>query len=185
MTIAVSVKPVPQGAMRTALRLLRLAALVTAVMLPLSLTLFWVLLDERGTMALLPSRVDAALSLGYVERALGLVLSMIPVGILIFGLVRLRAYVAALLDGDIFSSSAAGALRDFAIAIGASALIKPFVAALVSVAITWSALPGQRMLSLQLSSETLLSVLFAGTIALGAWSMQQAAKIAEENAQFV
>ncbi|WP_404406294.1 DUF2975 domain-containing protein [Pelagibacterium halotolerans] len=169
---------------RTSISALRLMALLTILALPVGMAYFWFALDGAELKGILhmPATADPV---GTFERGAGFALSMIPGGVLIFGLVRLRACLAAFLSGAIFSSTASAGLRDFAIGIGASALARPFVSALLSVVLSWSAPPGQRMIVFSISSDTILFVLFAGTIAAAAWVMQQAARIAEENAQFV
>jgi hypothetical protein len=69
--------------------------------------------------------------------------------------------------------------------VGASALIKPLITALLSLFLTWDAPAGSRQLVLQFGSDTALFVLFAGAFLAATWSMQRAALLAEENSQFV
>ncbi|MCD7059066.1 DUF2975 domain-containing protein [Pelagibacterium xiamenense] len=185
MTATVPISAPLSAPVRTGIAALRLGALVAAIVLPVGMALFWFTLDRSGLANLLHIPAGAPRPVGLLERGAGFGLSMIPLGILVFGLIRLRACLAAFLSGAIFSSAASGGLRDFAIAIGASALIKPFIGALLSLVLSWSAPPGQRMIAFYVSSDTILFVLFAGTISAMAWAMQQAALLAEENAQFV
>lgn len=183
MTMSMSGRP--EGRLRIVLLTLRIAALLVAVALPITLTSFWLFVDPSGVSALVPLPGKPQILLGNFERIAGLSLSMLPAGILIFGLIRLRAYLAALLQGAIFSGATSRALKDFALAVGASVLARPIISAVLSVVLTWSAPPGQQTLSFSLSLDTVLLLIFAATIGLAAWTMQLATAIAEENSRFV
>jgi len=166
-------------------RALALAMLVTSVALPLVVALYWLLAspEELARLAGMPPAGLAGFQPG--ARFITLLLVELPVLLLVWGLLRLRTCLAAFAAGRPFSVPALAALRDFAISLGVSVLVKPLSGAALSVVLSWNAPPGQRQLALQVSSDTLLLLLFAGVIAALAWAMGEAAAIAEEHRQIV
>ncbi|MFT7759296.1 UNVERIFIED_CONTAM: hypothetical protein ODX46_25225, partial [Salmonella enterica subsp. enterica serovar Enteritidis] len=76
-------------------------------------------------------------------------------------------------------------LRAFAMAVFVSTLLQPFAYAALSLILSWTNPAGQRALSIGISSDMWLGLLFAGTIIVIAWVMREAIAIADENAQYV
>ena len=87
--------------------------------------------------------------------------------------------------GRIFSGDAARSLRGFALGVGASALLKPAAGAALSLLLGAVSPAHMRSLVLNVGSDTLLSLLFAGIVAIIAGVLVEAADVAAENAQFV
>ena len=112
-------------------------------------------------------------------------LSMIPVAVLVYGLINARRCFAGFAAGEFFSLAAADRLRNFAIAVAASSLLEPLSGGALSVLLSINGLSGPRTLRLEIGSETLIMMIFAGTVAIIAWLMAEAAGLAEENEQFV
>ncbi len=76
-------------------------------------------------------------------------------------------------------------MRDLAIAVFASTLLKPVAGAALSILLSWRTYATGKTLVVTLSSDALLALLFAGLIAVIAWLIAEAMAIADENAQFV
>ncbi|WP_338722223.1 DUF2975 domain-containing protein [Devosia sp. XK-2] len=158
---------------------------IIAALLPIGLIGFWagIVPDDLWGRAVPGLPVGLELDLG--KRAGAAILGLIPMGLLVWGLLRVRQTFIAFAAGEVFSASAIAGLRDFAIGVGASALIQPLIGALLSLYLTWDAPAGGRRLVLQLGSDTALFVLFAATFLAATWTMRRAAALAEENSQFV
>ena len=115
----------------------------------------------------------------------GFVISTLSAGITLFALARLRRLFGLYATGVIFGVENGRCLRHFALAVICQALLHPFTVALLSVALTWSNPPGQRMLTLEFGS-TQLGVIFVGAVFLViAWIMELGRELAEEQAQIV
>ena len=165
--------------------ILAITAGVVAALLPIGLVGFWIGAVPEGLWgsAVPGLPIHAELNLG--KRLGAIALGLIPMGLLVWGLLRVRQTFKGFAADEVFSARAISGLRDFAIGVGASALIKPLTTALLSLYLTWDAPAGSRQLVLQFGSDTALFILFAGAFLAATWSMQRAALLAEENSLFV
>jgi hypothetical protein len=118
-------------------------------------------------------------------RLIACAIAMLPLGALVYGLASARRCFIAFAAGHIFSSEPVGQLKTFALAVACSALLKPIAGAALSVILSIDAVSGKRTLALSVGSDTLISLIFAGTVAVIAWTMAEAIDIADENKQFV
>lgn len=115
----------------------------------------------------------------------GFAISMLPAGVTLFALARLRLLFGLYAEGTIFGAENSRCLRHFALAVIGQALLQPVATALLSVALTWSNPPGQRMLTLEFGS-TQLGVIFVGAVLLViAGIMELGRDLAEDQAQIV
>lgn len=89
------------------------------------------------------------------------------------------------LKGAVFSPRALVCLRRFAGLLLALSVVGPLIQALTSVAISWDNPPGQRTLMVALSSSDYALVLIALVFMAIARVMSEAARVAEENEQFI
>lgn len=69
--------------------------------------------------------------------------------------------------------------------VAASAVLKPLAGAALAVLLSWNGPDGAKTLVLAVGSDTLISLLFAGIVAVFAWIMAEAVEISDENDQFV
>lgn len=159
--------------------------ILLALLLTVALLLYW--FGASPASIAIDARVPAGwlADLGTGRRAIGFVISFVPLGCLIIALLAARRCFRAFAAGDFFSQEPARCLRDFALGLLTSALLKPFSAAALSVLLSLDAPAGQHRLTLGIGSDTILALLAAGTIAVIAWVMTEAAGLAEENRQFV
>ncbi|MCV0398114.1 MAG: DUF2975 domain-containing protein [Rhizobiaceae bacterium] len=170
------------GRIRALSRLMAWLVLFTAAALVVGILAYW-WTTPSDLLRAQAGLTGPGLEIGAATRVAGFAISMIPVGILIFGLVYARQCFLAFADGEIFSRRAVGRLRAFAIAVAASAALKPVAGAALSVLLSWNGEGGS--VALRLGSDTLLTLIFAGLVAVIAWVMAEAVAISEENAQFV
>ena len=124
-------------------------------------------------------------NLSAITRTLGFLVSMVPAGLLIYGLSRLRAMFGLYQGGEIFSARAARCLQHFAVAVLLQAILNPIAGAAHSVIVTFHNPPGERMLTLSLGNAEYSAVLLGGLLLVIAWIMGEGAKMADENRQFV
>ena len=160
-------------------------AAAVPILLAAAMLLYWCLtpadmLFRHAGLALLPPA-----DIGLPMRLIAFAIAMIPLGALIVGLLSARRCFECFAAGRIFSGDAARSLRGFALGVGASALLKPAAGAALSLLLGAVSPAHMRSLVLNIGSDTLLSLLFAGIVAIIAGVLVEAADVAAENAQFV
>lgn len=156
------------------LRLLVPCCLALAALLP-ALTVYGLWTGRGGPVASL----DGGL------RLLLIALGLLPVLGLAYGLVRAAGCLRGMAHGQVFGRGTVGHLRGFAVGMFLSAVASLLIGPATGVALAWSAPVGPRSLSLQLDSQPLLMLLFAGIVWQVAHVMAHAAELAEEHAQIV
>ena len=123
--------------------------------------------------------------IGWDIRLASLAISALPLACLIWGLLRVRRCFEAFAEGRFFTLDNVHGLRDLAIAVFASTLLKPFAGAALSILLSWRTYATGKSLVVALGSDALLALLFAGLIAVIAWLIAEAIALADENAQFI
>jgi DUF2975 family protein len=176
---------VPLQRVRALSRAMAVLCVVTSVVLGAGLLVYW-LVTPVETVFLDARLPGGPLSeMGWGIRFAAIMISATPLACLVWGLMQARRCFLEFTEGRFFTLEVIHGLRGFAVAVFASALLKPVVGAALSVLLSWGAGPGKKALVLSLGSDTLLSLLFAGTIAIIAWVMTEALAVADENAQFI
>jgi hypothetical protein len=164
---------------------LAIAAVAIAALLPLAVALYWTMVGEEEVLRTSGLTLEAFREFGATQRfgaALITVLTILPLS---WALLRLRVCFIEFAGGRPFSARGIAGLRDFASGVALAAVAKLVGFTLLTLVLTWNAMPGMRQLSIQINSDMLLMALFAATVASLAWAMEKAAAIAEENSQFV
>lgn len=170
---------------RSLSRWMAFGCLATSAALTAGMLAYWiatpapVLLGQSGV----PHSPDTGL--GILQRTAALAISMVPLGALIFGLLGARRCFAGLATGRIFTPRSIGGLQAFSLGVAASAVLKPLAGAALAVLLSWNGPDGAKTLVLSIGSDTLISLLFAGIVAVFAWIMAEAVEISDENDQFV
>lgn len=186
-TLATDARAQRLARIRRLSRILAVACVATSVLLTIAVLFYWLTTPTHEllfTQAGATSAKTQTAELGLAIRLSAFLISMVPLGALIYGLMQARHCFAAFAAGLIFSAETAGWLRNFAVAVTASALLKPFAGAALSVLLSWHG-SGSKAVVFNISSEMVLGLIFGGTVALIAWVMREAMTIADENAQFV
>ena len=163
----------------------RIAALVTAVALPLGSVGYWGFApaEALANAAAIPTAWLAEFGVG--QRVLAIVLALLAVLPLSWGLWRLATALYLFRQGRPFALAAATGMRDFAIGVFVCTLLKLVSGALLSAVLSWNAPAGQKQLAVSVSSDMLLMLLVGAVLTLVGWALAEAAAIAEENAQFI
>lgn len=166
-------------------RVLASACTFVAIALSVGLLAYWIVSSDEAIL------VDARLTgiaihpIGWLVRFASLAISALPLACLIWGLLRVRRCFASFAQGRFFTAENVARLRDLALAMVASTLLKPVAGALLSLILSWQTYATGESVVIHLSSDSLLALLFAGLVAVTAWVMAEANAIADENAQFV
>ncbi|CCV13516.1 DUF2975 domain-containing protein [Mesorhizobium sp. STM 4661] len=158
---------------------------VLAALLTLGLLFYWLTASTASIATGAQIPLEWLTRLGAGRRAAGFAISFAPLSCLILALMAARRCFGAFAVGNFFGPDAIKGLRNFALGLLASALLKPFSAAALSVLLSWDAPAGQHRLTFGFGSDTMLTLLAAGIIAVIAWVMTEASVLAEENAQFI
>ncbi|WP_315799355.1 MULTISPECIES: DUF2975 domain-containing protein [unclassified Bradyrhizobium] len=116
---------------------------------------------------------------------LGAAVTAIPVGVMLYGLWRVRALFLDFAEGMVFTLATARRLRDFAVTVLAQALLGPLSSTALLIAFTISNPPGSRQLGIALSVNDYIALIVGSVLLAVAWVMAEATRIAEENASIV
>jgi hypothetical protein len=159
--------------------------ILLAALLTVGLLFYWFSASTASIAAdaQIPQQWLTDLDMG--RRAVGFAISFVPLAYLILALMSARRCFGAFAAGNFFGQDAVKGLRNFALGLLASALLKPFSAAALSVLLSPDAPAGQHRLTLGFGSDTILALLAAGIVAIIAWVLAEASALAEENAQFI
>lgn len=163
-------------------------ALCTAILLlvPIVLALTWIFFAEIaplfGGLERIPYDLDR---LGWPHLLAGFAVSLLPAGVVLYGVYRLRRLFDLYGQGIVFGAENASCIRGFALALLGSAILKPFVGAALSVILTISNDPGKRVLAIELSSTDLAILFLGGVLLVISWVMREGSALAAENAQIV
>ncbi|MCG8543216.1 MAG: DUF2975 domain-containing protein [Alphaproteobacteria bacterium] len=166
--------------------IMQYACTLAALAIPVTLAIMWATFEswapthpELINIRPLPSPVPAT------TLVLGFLIAMIPGGLTIYAVWRLRTLFGLYARGLIFTAENIRCLRGFALAVLGFALAKPISGSLMSVALTMGNPPGQRMLSVSFGSSE-ATTLFIGCVFLViSWIMDEGRELAEEQAQIV
>ncbi len=115
----------------------------------------------------------------------GFLVSMVPAGILMWGIASLRILFGHFLDGEIFSLTTMLLVRRFARSTLLFAMAHLLTIPILSVVLTLNNPPSQRAVSLSISSNDIFFFFISGLFFAVAWVMGEGRKIAEENSQIV
>lgn len=170
---------------RSLSRLMAIGCLVASGLLTAAMAFYWATTPTHALFSEAGMANSPATEIDLPVRVLGFVISMIPLGALVFGLLNARRCFKAFAVGEIFSREPTRHLKAFAVAVAVSALLKPFAGAALSVLLSASGSTGAKTLALNIGSDTLIALIFSGTVAIIAWVMTEASDVSDENSQFV
>jgi hypothetical protein len=171
-------------------RLLSWCCLAAAVLLPSAVAWHWMTVPAEALAVQLglPARTadgGLLLDLDGASRAVGLVLTLVPAGLMVAALASARRCFGLFAAGELFTPGTVAALRGFAAGCFASALAGLLLPTVLTVLLTLGNPPGQRHLAVSLGSGQLFVLLVAGLVWVMARVMAEAVALREENAQFV
>jgi len=159
--------------------------LATSWLLAAGMVLYWTTTPTHTLFSQAGIPSSSVTEIGFFVRGVAFGVSMVPLGALMYGLLSARRCFDLFAAGQIFCREPIKRLKGFAVGIAASALLKPFAGAALSVLLSFNNPAGAKALTLSVDSDTLIALIFAGTVAAIAWIMAEALDIADENRQFV
>ncbi len=163
---------------------LRLVCTVLMAALPIVLALCWAFMEHLPFVnSRLPVPVDHSLPL--VSRWLGFVASLLPGGVAIYALSRLRRLFGLYAQGIIFQADNVECFRQLGWSLFAWAGASLLFNTLAGLILTFHWKPGTRLLVITLEIQDLLAV-FGGLVVLTiAWVMDQGRRLREEQELYV
>lgn len=117
-------------------------------------------------------------------RICGGLITLLPLTALGLGLMAARSCFVNLAHGEVFSHGVVAGLRGFAFWLLLSTLLQVMAGAALSILFSLGA-GGPGQLAISLGSDTLLALLFAGTVLVISTVMSEAVYVAQDNAQIV
>lgn len=172
-------------AIRRLSRFMAAACLAALFVLPLLMSLGWLLLPElqqswpRYAGLPIPAEPAFHLVLG------GWLVLLVPMAVLLWGVERLRRLFRLYACGAVFTSESARYLSGFARAVLLWALLQPLASAAAGAILTLGNAPGERALALSLGSGDLGAVAIGLVLLVIGRVMREASRLADENAGFV
>lgn len=163
---------------------LRLVSTLLMLAIPIVLALVWAFVNHLPYFSgQLPVPVK-----GYLPRAtrvLAFVASLLPGGVAIYALSRLRRLFDLYSQGIIFRAANVECFRQLGYALFAWAAAGFLFKTLVGVILTFHWKPGTRLLVVGIDSQDVLAVFMGLVVITVAWVMDQGRKLYEEQELFV
>ena len=178
--------PTPMDRVRRIAELMRGMVLVggtlfTIATLAMWATPEWIRLGVSQQVGLEPGSITITPAVQFY----GALISLVPLGLGIFGMVQVWFLFGEYAQGRIFTAIASRRLRRLAWSLIAAAATQVVARTLHGLVLTMNNPPGKKMLVLSVSSND-YSFLIFGVLLLGiAWVMVEATRLAQENAEFV
>jgi hypothetical protein len=132
-----------------------------------------------------PPRIASGAELTQFQRVALAVLSCVSPLFQAYGLNCARRCFQSFVRGEYFTLQVVAGLRGFAAGVFFSIVAGLLATPLLSVLLTLNAGPGNHTLAVNVSSQQVLTLLFAGVLWQIAGVMTNAVRLAEENSQFV
>jgi hypothetical protein len=170
-------------------RAIRMALWVVMILLPVIVALQWIFLEyfldkemflPLGRVYL--STLPLYLPLSWGTKALGFLVSLIPLtmDMLVVGLlIRLFGRYAR---GDIFTEETVGGIRHIGYVLLLGQALSPVYQALLTLVLTLPNPPGDRLVSIGLGSSNVSAVLTGLMIIVVAWIMDEGRRLQEDQA---
>ncbi|RTL22988.1 MAG: DUF2975 domain-containing protein [Burkholderiales bacterium] len=146
--------------------------------------IFWAQPDWVADVA---SRLWAVnkLQLDLGPRLWGLAASLLPTSVSLFALWQMWSLFGCFAQGELLTRRPAQHLRRLGLGMCALAAAQPLGQTLVVLALTWGNPKGERQLVFGLSGDHYLALLFGLLLLALAQVLHEAARVADENAEFV
>jgi hypothetical protein len=162
-------------------RTLCLLGLLTIATVPF---IFWAQPDWVADVVLKEWAVRK-IQLDLPSRLGGLAGSLLPVAVSSYALWQMWALFGCFAQGELLARAPAAHLHRLGLALCALTLAQPLGRTLSILALTWGNPKGERQFWLGLSSDHYLSLLFGLLLLALARVLAEAARVADENAEFV
>jgi hypothetical protein len=156
--------------------------LIPALTVLIFLNLDW-MLQQAAAQGALPgiplSSIPSPVPLG--SKLLGFAIACVPTALTCALLWHLAALFGGYARGEVFTAASVGRIRRVGVLLLARELLDPFVGAGLSVALTMTNPPGQRVLAFNFDSSNLTTIVAALTVIMAAYVMDQARELHDES----
>jgi hypothetical protein len=125
------------------------------------------------------------LQLDLGSRLWGLAAMLLPTSVSLFALWQMWSLFGCFAEGELLARRPAQHLRRLGLGVSSLALAQPLGHTLAILALTWGNPVGQRQLWFGLSSDHYLALLFGLLLLALAQVLHEAARVADENAEFI
>jgi hypothetical protein len=152
------------------------------------LALAWVWLSPDYVASMVVPRLGLANAPALIDgwtRFLGFLVSMVPMGVLLFMLHQSFKLFDAYRRGDVFTDDAPKRLRRIGLSMVALAPLCPLAAAALGMLMTSANPPGQRILAIGIGLDDMLIGILGGMVLAIGHVMVEAKRLADENRQIV
>ncbi|MFP3384407.1 hypothetical protein [Tritonibacter sp. SIMBA_163] len=116
---------------------------------------------------------------------LGFAISLIPTGFAIWAILLLRRLFRCYMAREVLTAHCATLIKKSGLALLIMAILRIVLQPVVTALMSWSAPPGERMLSLGFGTQDINFFFVAGLLVVIGWAMNEAAGAATENKAFV
>lgn len=164
-----------------AVRLLCLVGIVIIGTLPF---VFWAQPDWIASVAVREWELEC-MQLHTGNRLMGLAASLLPTALILYALAQVWSLFGCFAAGELLARRPARHLRRLGQSLCALAFVQPLSHTLMVLALTLGNPVGQRKLQFGLSSDHYLTLVFGLVLLALALVLGEAARVADENAEFV
>jgi hypothetical protein len=119
------------------------------------------------------------------SRLWGLAATLLPTTVSLFALWQMWALFGCFAEGELLALRPAQHLRRLGLGLCALAAAQPLGHTLAILALTWGNPKGERQLSFTVSSDHYLALLFGLLLLALSLVLSEAARVADENAEFI
>lgn len=160
------------------------------VLFPVATILIWSVIDKLP-LEMIASNTElgtiniASLSFTPLSKLLGCLISFLATGVIMYGILQFIALFKNYEAGEVFSLQNVRYYRRLGYSLFYFVIAKFISLPLMCMALTFQNPPGKRMVSVLFGSNDFLLLVTGGLVLLISWVMQEAYKIAEENAKTI
>ena len=168
-------------------RRVRLLLQIIFYLIPIFILWFWLVFhtshDIFGSLGIgtwLLEFFGKPVTINTLTRILGFIATMLPAGIMMYGIRQLIKLFKNYELGQIFTLANANYYRKLGYTLFALVIGRVIYSALISFIMTFQNVPGQRVAGLTFVGIDIISLITGGIIIIIAWVMQEAYKISHE-----
>lgn len=167
-------------------RIMQALCSVILVAVPLALALLWINFETLAPLSEMLADIPfQPANLTWINLLLGFLVSLAGAAVVLYGVSRLRRLFMLYGRGQVFTHEAARCLRGFALAIMLYAAVSPIIGGLLSVVLTMANPPGERVLTISMSSNELALLFLGACLLVISWVMLESSRLADDSAQIV
>lgn len=167
-------------------RIMQMICTTILVVVPVGLALIWSNFEALAPLSETLSDIPVQPAhLTWVNLLLGFLVSLVGAAIVLYGVSRLRRLFALYGEGRVFTHESARCIRGFALAIMLYAAVSPLIGGVLSVVLTMGNPPGERVLTISMSSNELALLFLGACLLVISWVMVESSRLADDSAQIV